>query len=186
MSIVVLPNNETLPFYESFEGMSNFNGSTRWFVETPGNTTAWTVTNTAGNTGTNSAKLANFGATEGAIDNLISGQVDLSGITAPEATFSFRYAYRKRSSTNTDQLKVYFTNDCAETWNVRKTLSSTTMTQGATAASAWTPTAANWVTVHVTNMTSAYWVENFRFKFEFKAGGGNNIYIDDINIYELQ
>lgn len=184
MSIVVLPNNETLPFYESFEGMSNFNGSTRWFVETPGNTTAWTVTNTAGNTGTNSAKLANFGATEGAIDNLISGQVDLSGITAPEATFSFRYAYRKRSSTNTDQLKVYFTNDCAETWNVRKTLSSTTMTQGATAASAWTPTAANWVTVHVTNMTSAYWVENFRFKFEFKAGGGNNIYIDDINIYE--
>ena len=184
VAVTVLPNNETLPFYEGFEGMSNFNGSTRWFTETPGNTTAWAVTNTAGNTGTNSVKLGNFGQAADAIDNLISGQVDLSGITASEATFSFRYAYRKRNSANTDQLKVYFSNDCAESWNVRKTISASTMTQGATAASAWTPAASNWVTVHVTNMTNAYWVENFRFKFEFKSGGGNNIYLDDINIYE--
>src|SRR6218665_15822 len=184
MIIVVLPNNETLPFYESFEGMSNFNGSTRWFTETPGNSTAWAVTNTAGKTGTNSVKLANFGQSAGVIDRLTSGQVDLSGITATEATFSFRYAYRKRTAANSDQLKVFFTTDCGETWNVRKTLSASTMTQGSTAASTWTPTSNDWVTVHVTNMTSSYWVENFRFRFEFTSGGGNNIYIDDINIYE--
>ena len=35
----------------------------------------------------------------------------------------------------------------------------------------------------MTNITSPYWVENFRYKFKFEAGGGNNIYIDDINIY---
>lgn len=184
VQIVVLPNNETLPYYESFEGMSSFTGSTRFFVETPGNSTAWTVTNTAGNSGTNSAKLANFGQTADALDYLTSGQVDLSNIAASEATFSFRYAYRKRNSANDDVLKVYFSNDCAENWNVRKTLSATTMTQGATAASAWTPTANDWITVHVTNLTNQYWVENFRFRFEFKAGEGNNIYLDDINIYE--
>jgi hypothetical protein len=35
----------------------------------------------------------------------------------------------------------------------------------------------------MTNVTSAYWVDNFRFKFRFESDGGNNIYIDDINIY---
>jgi hypothetical protein len=35
----------------------------------------------------------------------------------------------------------------------------------------------------MTNVTSAYWNENFRFKFQFTAGGGNNVYLDDINIY---
>jgi hypothetical protein len=36
----------------------------------------------------------------------------------------------------------------------------------------------------MTNVTSQYWVENFRFKFQFESGGGNNVYLDDINIYE--
>jgi hypothetical protein len=35
----------------------------------------------------------------------------------------------------------------------------------------------------MTNVTSAYWVDNFRFKFRFESDGGNNIYIDDINLY---
>ena len=42
---------------------------------------------------------------------------------------------------------------------------------------------ADWVTVHMTNITTAYWVDNFRYKFEFESAGGNNLYLDDINIY---
>ena len=110
--------------------------------------------------------------------------IDLSGITsATNATLSFRYAYRKRTSTNTDVLKLFITKDCGEVWDVRKTLTATTMSGSNVATSQWTPTPADWITVHVTNVTSAYWNENFRFKFQFTAGGGNNVYIDDINIY---
>ena len=36
----------------------------------------------------------------------------------------------------------------------------------------------------MTNITSPYWSSNFRFKFEFESDGGNNLYLDDINIYE--
>ncbi|MNX93358.1 hypothetical protein D3C86_1255400 [compost metagenome] len=57
------------------------------------------------------------------------------------------------------------------------------MSGTATATSAWTPTQADWVTVHVTNVTSAFWNENFRYKFQFTSGGGNNMYLDDINLY---
>jgi len=53
-----------------------------------------------------------------------------------------------------------------------------------TATSSWTPTSqADWVTVHVTNVTSNYFSQNFKFKFRFEGEGGNNFYLDDINLY---
>ncbi len=181
--ITVLPAGGNLPFYESFESSMTLN-SPNWFVYNSGGS-AWTVTNTAAKTGTNSAKLDNFSqASTGQIDELISGPIDLSSITSGTGvTLSFRYGYRKKISSNTDLLKVFLSKDCGEVWDVRKTLTATTMSGGSTAASAWTPTAADWVTVHVTNVTTAYWNDNFRCKFQVTSGGGNNVYIDDINIY---
>lgn len=180
--ITVLPAGGNLPFYESFESSMNLS-SPNWFVyNASGN--AWAVTNTAAKTGTNSAKLANFGQATGQVDELISGPIDLSSITSGTGvTLSFRYAYRKKTSTNTDLLKVFATSNCGDTWDIRKTLTATTMSGTSTAASAWTPVAGDWVTVHVTNITSTYWNDNFRCKFQFTSGGGNNIYVDDINIY---
>jgi Tol biopolymer transport system component len=35
----------------------------------------------------------------------------------------------------------------------------------------------------MTNVTSDYWVDNFRYKFRFEGNNGNNFYLDDINIY---
>ncbi|MGV3612720.1 MAG: M43 family zinc metalloprotease [Fluviicola sp.] len=180
--ITVLPAGSGLPFYESFESSMTLS-SPKWFVYNSGGQ-AWAVTNTAAKTGTNSAKLTNFGETSGNLDELISGPIDLSSITSGTGvTMSFRYAYRKRTSANTDLLKVFASDDCGETWDIRKTLTATTMSGGTTATTAWTPTAGDWVTVHVTNITSSYWNDNFRCKFQLTAGGGNNLFIDDINIY---
>lgn len=180
--ITVLPASTGLPYYESFETFTSF-ASPVWFVKNGGGN-AWTVTTTVGRTGTNSAKLENYNQTVNQMDELESRSIDLSGITAStNATLSFRYAYRKRTSANTDLLKVFLSKDCGEVWDVRKTLTAATMSGTNLATSQWTPTQADWVTVHMTNVTSAYWNENFRFKFQFTAGGGNNVYIDDINIY---
>lgn len=180
--ITVLPPPTGIPYYESFETFTNFTGSD-WFVENGGGN-AWTVTTAVGHTGTNSAKLDNFGQSATQVDELKSRSIDLSGITsATNATLSFRYAYRKRTSSNTDLLKVFISKDCGEVWDIRKTLTAATMSGSNLATTAWTPTPADWITVHMTNVTTAYWVPNFRFKFQFTAGGGNNVYIDDINIY---
>jgi PKD repeat protein len=181
--ITVLPAGGNLPLYESFESSMNLS-SPNWFVfNASGN--AWAVTNTAAKTGTNSVKLTNFGQASGQIDELISGPIDLSSITSGTGgvSLSFRYAYRKKTSTSTDLLKVFASSNCGETWDIRKTLTAATMSGNSTAASAWTPTPADWITVHVTNITSTYWNDNFRCKFQLTSGDGNNIYIDDINIY---
>jgi PKD repeat protein len=180
--ITVLPAPTGIPYYESFETFTNFT-SPNWFVQNGGGN-PWTVTTTVGHTGTNSAKLVNFGQSTGQIDELESRSIDLSGITsATNATLSFRYAFRKRISSNTDLLKVFLSKDCGEVWDIRKTLTAATMSGSNLATTAWTPTPADWVTVHMTNVTAAYWVPNFRFKLQFTAGGGNNVYIDDINLY---
>ena len=182
--IRVLPASAGLPFYESFESYSTLTNITEWEVENLGGN-AWTLHTGTGYTGSKCAKLVNFGQSAGQIDNLISSPVDLSGVSASTGvTMTFRYSYVKRYTSNTEVLKVYVTPNCGENWAPRKTLSGT---QLATAAqnSAWTPTSqANWVTVHLTNITSGYWTDKFRAKFEFESDGGNNMYIDDINIYE--
>ncbi len=182
--IRVLPASAGLPFYESFESYSTLTNITEWEVENLGGN-AWTLHTGTGYTGSKCAKLVNFGQSAGQIDNLISSPVDLSGVSASTGvTMTFRYSYVKRYTSNTEILKVYVTPNCGENWAPRKTLSGT---QLATAAqnSAWTPTSqANWVTVHLTNITSGYWTDKFRAKFEFESDGGNNMYIDDINIYE--
>lgn len=179
--ITVLPNATTLPFYESFEGLSTITPT--YFVDNAAGN-GWIVTNTAGNSGTNSAKLSNYNETAGNVDAFSSQAIDLSTINSTTGvTMSFRYAYRKRVSTNNDILKIFASKDCGSTWDIRKTLSATTMSGSSLVTSAYTPASGDWVTVHMTNITSAYWNANFRFKFEFTAGSGNNCYIDDINIY---
>ncbi len=181
--ITVLPAGGGLPFYESFEGSMNLNSPT-WFIYNSSGS-AWAVTNTAAKTGTNSVKLDNFSqSSTGQVDELISGPLDLSSITSGTGvTLTFKCAYRKKTSSNTDILKVFATSNCGEVWDLKKTLTAATMSGSTTVASAWTPGAADWLTVHVTNITSVYWNDNFRFKFQTTSGGGNNFYIDDINVY---
>ena len=38
--------------------------------------------------------------------------------------------------------------------------------------------------MHMTNVTSSYIVKDFRVKFEFEGSGGNNFFLDNINIYK--
>ena len=48
----------------------------------------------------------------------------------------------------------------------------------------WIPSEeSDWTTVHMTNVTSTYFTNNFKMKFRFEGNGGNNFYLDDINLY---
>ena len=182
--IRVLPDGASMPFLETFESFSTLSAIEEWEVIDYGNNAAWELATNAGHTGTKSAKLPNFGQSSGNVDELISAPVDLSGVTSQtNMTLTFRYAYRKRSSGNSETLKVYVSSDCGDSWAPRKTLFGDLLGTDIS-SSTWTPSSASdWVTVHMTNVTSNYWVDNFRYKFEFESGGGNNLYIDNINIY---
>lgn len=179
--IKVLPQGATLPVTEGFEDISSLNNSF-WQVEDEGNNANFEITSNASYSGSKSVVLKNFGQLSGNIDALISNPIDLSTIT-DKTTMSFRYSYRKRSTSNEEWLRVYITKNCGTQWTNRLSLRGNSLGTE-TSSSSWTPSSkSDWTTIHMTNITGPYWVDNFRFKFEFESNGGNNLYLDDINIY---
>ncbi|MDD2984233.1 MAG: M43 family zinc metalloprotease [Crocinitomicaceae bacterium] len=183
--ITVLPSATALPFYEGFEGYSQTSElNDKYSIVNSSNNAGWSLTNSAAHLGSKSLLLNNFAQTgTGNYDEFISSSIDLSSVTAADAvTLSFRYAYRKKLSNNVETLKVFLSDDCGENWSQRKTLSGNALSTFAETTS-WTPGFGDWVTVHMTNVTSQFWTSNFRFRFRFEGAGGNNIFLDDINIY---
>lgn len=177
--IKVLPPAVSLPFLEGFESYSSLNNLTEWEIINPNGNGF--VLGTTGLNSAQSAKLTNYGQAAGDVDELVSSPVDLSGVS--QVTLSFRYAHKRRNTSDDDQLKIYLTSNCGDSWSLRKTIlfSSVSAVQG----TSFTPSSSNdWTTVHMTNVTSSFWVDNFRYKFSFSGGGGNNFYLDNINIYE--
>jgi hypothetical protein len=173
-----------LPYWEGFESYSTLTNVNNWEVYNPNNNNAWTIENTTGHSGAQCAKLVNFGQAASSIDELTSAPIDLSVIPSTETvTLSFRYAYRKKTTADYEYLKVFVTSDCGETWAQRKTIGGNQLSSSVSSTS-WKPTQqSEWVTVHMVNVTSLYFTPNFKMKFKFEGEGGNNIYLDDINLY---
>jgi hypothetical protein len=115
---------------------------------------------------------------------LISSQIDLSTVPSTgTVTLSFRYAYRKVLAADFEYFKVFISGDCGAAWIQRKTIQGNQLSS-LTSSTSWKPSAqTDWVTVHMTNVTSTYFTDKFRVKFRFEGEGGNNIYLDDINLY---
>jgi len=178
--ITVLNDGATIPLMEGFEGSDNIDYSF-WRTENPDGNNKFDISSDAAYTGNHTLKLENFGQAAGSIDAIVSQPVDLSNATE-DVTISFRHAYRRTDPSNREYLKVLISNSCGEDWNQRRTLSSSLLGTDI-ATSSWAPASQNdWVTTHVL-LPNSYLVDNFMVKFEFESDGGNNIYIDDINIY---
>lgn len=182
--IRVLPAAVTLPFWEGFEPYTSLANLPNWEIYNPNNNNAFVLATNAAYTGTKCAKLVNFGQAPSNVDELISAPIDLSGIPANGiVTLSFRYAYRKKTNADYEYLKVFISGDCGGTWAQRKTLGGNQLSS-IVSTSSWTPASnADWVTVHLTNITSNYYSQDFKVKFRFEGEGGNNFYLDDINLY---
>ena len=183
--IKVYASSSTIPFFDGFESYTSFAGTNNWQTYNLNNNTTFVIDNAVSHSGMKCAKLANFGQSGTNLDELIAYPVDLSGVTAGSGgvTLSFRYAHRKRLSADSECLKVFITSNCGDTWAQRKTICGTVLSSTAVSTS-WAPSSASdWTTIHMTNITSEYWVDNFNYKFRFDGANGNNLYLDDINIY---
>lgn len=182
--IHVLNAASSLPFWEGFENYSSLSNIQEWEVFSSSANNAWTIESTTGYSGAKCAKLMNFGQGTANVDELTSSQIDLSTVPSTgTVTLSFRYAYRKVLAANYEYLKVFISGDCGADWIQRKTIQGNQLSS-LTSTTSWKPTSqTDWVTVHMTNVTSNYFTDKFRVLFRFEGEGGNNIYIDDINLY---
>ncbi|MBK9190232.1 MAG: T9SS type A sorting domain-containing protein [Crocinitomicaceae bacterium] len=185
--IMVLPDPGDLPPYkESFEQVTTIPDNDRFFVMDGNGSGSWELTNSVSYYGDHCVYINNHGVDDQSTDELISGTIDLSGVdAADDIVFTFRYAYRQRTSADDEWLRFYVSKDCGETWSPRKNIHGATLADDQSPVSAsWAPAAtSDWVEVSVTNITTDYYVSDFRFKFTFENDGGNNFYLDYINMY---
>lgn len=182
--VSVLSDRRVLPFVETFSNYSSLSDASFWKNTNAGNNQSFQVYTGAGYTDNTCLKLANFIENSVSTDELTSNAIDLSKVTNQGLiTLTFRYAYRKKNSANSEVLRVSMSGDCGSTWNLRKTLSGANLSS-LVSTTDWTPTSVNdWTTVHITNINSSYWNANTRIRFSFDGSGGNNFYLDDINLY---
>ena len=180
------------PFTQGFEDPYVFNsgwGSANY----DNNNTAFVYSNQGAHAGTGCAVLNNYYATvDRDVDEVVSPGYDLTQLAAAQRTLTFDYSWASTAQSfallTADSMNVFASTDCGVTWsNIYKkgTHSGTSVLLNAGSINGYfTPTNAQlwWKQVSIP-LSNVLIKPNVMFRFQvLGAVGGNNFYIDNINI----
>jgi PKD repeat protein len=175
-----------VPVTENFD---NYTGSNPvgWVIQNDDGGIGWEKAH-FGYSGNGSLGLRNFDNNPaGEVDAFISPNYNFSYLTG--ATLTFRMAYAQRDTSLADVFKVFSSTNCGATnagWTQRYNKSGNDLAAGSGGFNDQfydNPPASHWKLVSIPLTASSFNNKpSVRFKFEFTSAGGNNIYIDDINI----
>jgi len=168
-----------LPFAEGFESIASLS-NTEWSTIDDG-TNGFRLNAGIGATSGQSLHVQNGPTWLGETYSLVSSTYDLSATDA--AVLRFDYAFARRAQTNNDLLRVLVSNDCGRTWSVRRQIwANTGLNTGGIIPGSFIPSEDQWAQGIVTNIGASMQVSGFRFKFEFVSDGGNDFFLDNINL----
>lgn len=180
--IQVMPTSAMLPEGFISQDFENFTpNSDGWFIINDDNN-GWQLTSAAAFSGTKSLYAKNQNAYQGSYYRLLTPSVNLSQVTTPK--LKFKYAYAKQADANGDNIKVSISTDCGASWSLMPPPLSTTnmVTVSGNITSNFIPTAAQWKEFSVNVPATYHNATNARFRIELYSAGGNNVYVDDINV----
>ncbi len=180
--VLVLNTNELVtPLQDGFEG--DWPGDT-WSVINYDNVVQWEVTPAASFSGDKSARLRNFNNTViDATDELISSTFDMSG--ADTVYIGYKWSYANRLTETDDRFRIFISANCGESWTMlRLRRGSTNLPTADPTNSSFVPSSSSqWGEEVLLVNDPAFMTSSFRVKFELQSKGGNNLYLDDINIW---
>jgi hypothetical protein len=111
-------------------------------------------------------------------DEFILPPMNLAGANTP--TLNFDITYVQRTATSNDMLEVFVSTNCGANWTSVFSQSGALMTVLPPQASAYTPAADDWRTESV--FLTGYNQSSVLVKFVTTSDGGNNLYLDNINL----
>jgi hypothetical protein len=175
-----------LPIVEGFE--STTFPPTGWAVINPNSgSITWTRTTTAAKTGVASARINIFNYSDvGHKDYLRSPLVNFAAATADSAFVTFQYAYRRYDDQSNDTLEVLVSKDCGATWTTMWIRGGQSLVTGSQAfiTANFVPTAAEWTQTPIrVDLSQFVGVGSVYVAFRSTNEFGQNIYIDDVNIF---
>jgi PKD repeat protein len=178
--ISVLPNTGAVyPFTEGFESTTSLDGL-EWFSNSFDTVNKWELNNIAAFSGVKSVMLTNVNNSESTKDELFSKIINLNG--ASTMNISFKYAFAKKDTSNSDKLQLFVTNSCNNAWSQRLSLSGAALETAPITSASFVPVNTSEWKQASASIPFAYLTSGFRFKFVFTSNGGNNVYLDDINL----
>lgn len=183
-TVVFVTQLDGFPIFEGFEH-AVFPYQT-WRIGNPDGNDSWFHNNSVGGFGNSSscAEYDNFSypqADSTQYDSIYSPSIDFSNAISP-IELSFSVAYQQRNNTVHDSLLVSVSMNCGATWsNIYAKGGSTLASVAGNLNSPFTPTSGQWRRDSI-NLNNLAGHRNVMFAFTNYDGGGNNIYLDDINI----
>jgi len=108
--------------------------------------------------------------------------LNISLMSGQDPKLSFMVAYARRNTTNTDLLRIYVSEDCGNTWTQRVQRVGAQFASVQGFVSGFEPqNSSDWTRI-VFNLFEYVQSTNLKIRIEFESGGGNPVFIDDINI----
>lgn len=171
-----------VPFEDGFETPSDFYND--WvIVDNDNDLSTWEHITSTGYTGNNCIGILNYNRMAPKLDEIISPAYDLSAVENP--TLTFRLNFTRRTANDDDILQIFISNNCGRTWSsvYNKNANGNLKTSSILEANSYTPAlnSTEWRLEKI-NLQPALSKSVVRFKFSFTSGGGNNLFIDDLNI----
>ena len=146
-----------------------------------GDNVKWNRTAIASKQGLYSYYLENFNILSGSNgDALIAGPIALNNPSALQLKFD--HAFARKQANNTDKLSISTSIDCGDSWTLRKVLPTFQLgISNLYPSTPYVPANNDWIetTLNLISLSSA---NSIMIKFEMLSGGGNNVYIDNLNL----
>lgn len=180
---IATPTLTALPFSQGFQSTTFV--PTGWTLNNSNGDGTWTRTTTAGGFGTSSAsaRMDNYSpntTNAGTIDELLTPTFGLVGYSS--ATLTFDVAHARYNSTNIDSLIVLCSTDCGVTWTRLYNKGGSGLATAPDKSNAiFVPTSSQWRTETI-DLTPYVGQSNIKFAFRSRAGWGQTVYLDNINL----
>lgn len=108
--------------------------------------------------------------------------LNISRMNGQDPKLSFMVAYARRNTTNTDFLRIYVSEDCGNTWTQRVQRVGAQFSSVQGFVSGFEPqNSGDWTRI-VFNLFEYVQSTSLKLRIEFESGGGNPVFIDDINV----
>ena len=171
------------PMVEGFEAGNGPWSNEQWDVQTLSGQ-PWQIRETTGYSGSRSLYVRNRQNEGGEITRVTSTTYDASGLASLFISYKYAYSHRTIGETD-DRLKLQVSKDCGESWNTRQ------FHRGLIDLPTAEPHGGNFYPSgtgewagHIEEVDNEiYLIPNLRIRFEFESKGGNNVFLDDINVY---
>ena len=172
-----------VPYTEDFEAANSIN-DIPWYLGDEDDQNTWKINNEVGYQSDKSVWINNFVNLPNQFDYLNSTTFNLSEMDT--AIVTMRVAYARKPSSSLETLRISISTDCGETWIFKKVYNSSSVLSSAdpTDAPFIPANDLEWNLLTIDNIQPHQRTENFRIQLQFKSNGGNNIYVDDINIVD--